>query len=324
MNTSIGVLTEKLLALSLLKGVGPATLRKLALLPRFANESAEQLAAQVPLLARALAVPDAWDLATEAAVHQIDVAKNHGAAILSLFDSRFPALLLAASDGPAILYVSGSLPARDQRTIAIIGTREPTTHGAVIASRISADFVEHGWSVVSGLAIGCDGVAHKASLDAGGHTVAVMAHGLQTTTPAQHRALAERILSCGGALVSEFPFGQEPQPQLFARRDRTQAALSEGVVMVQSSLNGGSLHASRAALANQRWLAVPYPTERDRHSAAEKIAANLVLAEGTPEQKASLLGCTQDALERLVILRDRSGYENLRSLKASVRHDLLV
>ena len=324
MNTSIGILTHKLLSLSLLKGVGPATLRKLAALPRFADQPAEQLAARVPILARALAAPDVWSRASEAAAHQVDAARKHGATILSLLDPGFPTLLAEASDGPAILYVVGSLPAPDQDTVAIIGTREPTTHGAVIASRISTHFAEHGWSVVSGLALGCDGVAHGASLDAGGHTVAVMAHGLQTTTPAQHRLLAERILSCGGALVSEFPFGQEPQPQLFARRDRTQAALSHGVVMIQSRLDGGSLHAGRAALASQRWLAVPYPTERDRHSAGEKIAANLVLAEGTLEQKTTLLACIPDALERLVILRDRSGYEYLRSLQMPVRHDLLV
>lgn len=323
MNTNIGVLTHKLLSLSMLKGIGPATLRKLAVLPRFADQSAEELATQAPILARALAAPDAWSRAIVAAAHQVDAARKHGAAILSVLDTEFPALLATARDSPAILYVAGRLPAQHQDTVAVIGTRQPTAHGAVIASRVSTYFAEHGWSVVSGLALGCDGVAHRASLDANGHTVAVIAHGLQTTTPTQHRSLAERILSCGGAIVSEFPFGQEPQPQLFARRDRTQAGLSHGVIMIQSSLDGGSLHAARAALASQRWLAVPYPTERDRHEASEKIAANLVLAEGTPEQKASLLDCIPSALERLFILRDKSGYEYLRSLQTALVQDLL-
>lgn len=308
--------THKLLTLSLLKGVGPATLRKLALLPGFAEQSVEQLAAQTPKLARALAAPDAWQHASAAAAHQSEMARAHAATIVSLFDPQFPLLLAAINDAPPILYVAGTLPKPEQAAVAIIGTREPTPHGALIAARISTDFTEHGWSVISGLAIGCDGAAQTACLDAGGHTVAVMAHGLQTVMPTQHRALAERILSSGGTLVSEFPFGQEPQAPLFARRDRTQAALAHGVIMVQSSLDGGSLHAARAALDYRRWLAVPYPTERDRLGGASAIAANMVLAEGTPEQQQTLLHCDAEALTRLTILRDKSGYATLRAQTA--------
>jgi DNA processing protein len=305
--------THKLLILSLLNGVGPATLRKLALLPGFADQSIEQLAAQAPKLARALAAPDAWQLASAAAEHQCEMARTHAARIVSLFDAEFPLLLAAVNDAPPILYVAGTLPEPDRAAVAIIGTRDPTPHGALIAARISTDFAEHNWSVVSGLALGCDGAAHSACLDAAGHTVAVMAHGLQTITPTQHRALTERILTSGGALVSEFPFGQEPHAPLFARRDRTQAGLAHGVIMVQSSLNGGSLHAARAALDYERWLAVPYPTERDRLSDSSNIAANMVLAEGTAEQQQSLLNCDVGALARMTILRDKSGYSDLRA-----------
>lgn len=311
--TTMNESTYKLLILSLLKGVGPATLRKLTQLPGFAEQSVEQLAAQTPKLARALAAPDAWQRASAAAARQCEMASTYAATIVSLFDAEFPLLLAAIHDAPPILYVAGTLPRPDQPTVAIIGTREPTSHGALIAARISTDFAEHGWSVVSGLAIGCDGAAHSACLDAGGHTVAVMAHGLQTIMPTQHRALAERVLGSGGTLVSEFPFGQEPQAPLFARRDRTQAALAHGVIMVQSSLDGGSLHAARAALDYQRWLAVPYPTERDRLSGGSTIAANMVLAEGTPEQQQSLLHCDAEALRHLTILRDKSGYATLRA-----------
>lgn len=315
-------LTHKLLVLSLLRGVGPATLRKLALLPEFAEQSIEHLAMQVPKLARALAAPDARQLASAEAAHQCGMASKHAARIISLFDPEFPLLLAAVSDAPPVLYVAGKLPEPDQEAVAIVGTREPTSHGAQIATRISTDFAGHGWSIVSGLALGCDAAAHSSCLDAGGHTVAVMAHGLQTIMPVQHRTLAERILGCGGALVSEFPFGQEPQAPLFARRDRTQAAMARGVVLVQSSLNGGSLHAARAALDYRRWLAVPYPTARDRLNGGTTIAANMVLAEGTPEQQQSLLDCDIDALARITILRDRSGYTTLRAQTPSGMHDM--
>lgn len=304
-------LTRKLLTLSLLKGVGPATLRKLAQISAFAEADITQLAAKVPKLSRTLAEPDAFERASTAAAEQCELAARHQVRILSMFDPDFPPLL-SNSDASPILYMAGALPATQNGAVAIVGTRTPTQHGTLIAARISSDFAAHGWSVVSGLALGCDAAAHTACLDAGGHTIAVMAHGLQTVMPSQHRALADRILANGGAIVSEFPFGQEPHVPLFVRRDRTQAALAQGVVMVQSSLDGGSLHAARAALDYQRWLAVPYPTQRDRDSGDACIAANMVLAEGTPTQQCDLLKCDADALTSLTILRDKSGYAALR------------
>lgn len=206
----------------------------------------------------------------------------------------------------------------------LVKTLRARAHGAVIASRVATHFAEQGWSIVSGLALGCDAIAHQASIDAGGHTMAVMAHGLQTVTPAQHRRLAEHILSSGGALVSEFPFGQEPLPQLFARRDRTQAGQAQGVIMIQSGLDGGSLHACRAAQAYERWLALPYPTERDLQDGSEKIHANVMLTEGTTEERTSLLSCKADALDRVVILRDKRDYDRLHHYEAPSTRDLLT
>jgi DNA processing protein len=316
--------TEKLLSLSFLKGIGSSTLRKLAALPDFATKPVAELGVHVTALARALAEPDAWNKAIEAAERQTETARAHDTAILSPFDAAYPKLLSAAKDGPCVLFVTGTLPAPEQHVMAIVGTREPTSHGAVIAARVSSHFAEQGWSVVSGLAIGCDAIAHQASMDAGGHTVAVMAHGLQTVTPAQNRRLADNILASGGALVSEFPFGQEALPQLFARRDRTQAALAEGVLMIQSGLEGGSLHACRAAIAYGRWLAVPYPTERDRQNAEENISANMMLAEGPIQERAALLSCAGDALDRVVILRDKRDYERLQNYALPDNRDLLT
>lgn len=316
--------TEKLLSLSFLKGIGPSTLRKLAAVPGFASIALEELSAHVRPLARALGEPDAWRKAIDSAGQQAALARQHHTAILSPFDQAYPRLLARATDGPCVLFVTGTLPAAEQNVVAVVGTREPTAHGAVIASRVATHFAEQGWSIVSGLALGCDAIAHQASIDAGGHTVAVMAHGLQTVTPAQHRRLAEHILSSGGALVSEFPFGQEPLPQLFARRDRTQAGLAQGVIMIQSGLDGGSLHACRAALAYERWLAVPYPTERDLQDRSEKIHANVMLAEGTTEERTSLLSCKADALDRVVILRDKRDYDRLHHYEAPRTRDLLT
>jgi DNA processing protein len=196
----------------------------------------------------------------------------------------------------------------------VIGTREPTEHGKTIAERVTGYFVSEGWSVVSGLALGCDAIAHQAALDARGHTVAVLAHGLHTIAPSRHKKLAERILDTGGALVTEYSFGQEPLPQQFVKRDRIQAGLVQGVVMIQSDVVGGSLFASRAALDYQRWLAVPYPTPQDISKEEPKIQGNLLLVNWSPEEKTDVLKCQPSDLRRLIILRSKSDYAQMVQL----------
>lgn len=301
--------TFKLLSLSMLSGIGPATLRKLAAEPDFATASLERLASVASSLERALSRSNAWEVATALAEEQVATADAHGARILSAMDEDYPRLLAATKDDPFIVYLKGQLAPRPEHSVAIIGTREPTPHGEVITARVTQFFVENGWSIVSGLALGCDAIAHQTAVRSGGHTVAVMAHGLQMVAPSKNKGLAEAILDAGGCLISQYPFGRDAIPQQFAQRDKTQAGLAQGVVMIQSDLQGGSLHASRAILDFNRWLAVPYPTDVDRQAKAEKVQANLVLAEGSTEQKAELLRRKQPTdLAGLIILRSRDDY----------------
>lgn len=303
--------TLYLLSLLKLKGVGPAALKKTALIPGFEGKAIEEVASYVPQIARSLEGGASWDEAREWAEKQVEAARKHNAYILSAVDPEYPRLLAATKDDPFILYVQGKLAKPEQRSVAVIGTREPTHHGALVANRITTRFGEAGWSIVSGLAIGCDALAHQAALECGAHTVAVMAHGLHMTAPSKHKKLAQDILASGGAVVSEYPFGQAVQSQQYVKRDRTQAGLALGVVMIQSDLKGGSLYASRATLEYGRWLAVPYPTDRDRDSREPKVQANLLLAEALPHERADLLRCTTSALERVIVLRNKEDYWRL-------------
>ncbi|WP_063768786.1 DNA-processing protein DprA [Verrucomicrobium sp. BvORR034] len=300
--------TRKLLELSMLKGVGPAALRKIASIGEFWTEPLHYVAATIPQVARALADESAWSSAQFAAEKQIREACTYGARILSRCDNEYPQLLRATHDDPCVIYVQGRFSPSPCDCAAIIGTREPTAHGELITERIAHFFVDQGWSVVSGLAIGCDAVAHKATISAGGHTVAVMAHGLHMIAPSRHKKLAEEILSSNGALVSEYPFGRNVQNQQYVKRDRTQAGLARGVVMIQSDVKGGSLHASRAALDYGRWLAVPYPTSKDRDKGEPKVQANLLIADGNDQQRIELLRCSLDDLSSVLILRGRADY----------------
>lgn len=314
----ISTATTKLLALSMLAGIGPATLRKIASLDAFESASVENLGSRVPALARALSDPLAWTNAVELAEKQIDAAVTNQARIISALDAEYPALLKLTKDDPFIMFVKGALFSSPERSVAIIGTRQPTKHGELITRRITEFFVEQHWSVVSGLALGCDALAHKAALAANGHTVAVLAHGLQTVAPSQHRKLAEEILDSGGALVSEYRFGQGALPMQFVKRDRTQAGLAQGVVMIQSDLKGGSLHASRAALDYQRWLAVPFPTEADQSANEPKIQANLLIAGSNVDyERANFLKCHHSRLSKVIVLRTKDDYPRMLSAESA-------
>lgn len=307
----VSVQTRKLLELSMLKGVGPAALRKVVQVQRFEEMSVEELLPHLPRKTGAGISHTAIAEARSEAVRQVDLALGAGAYIISSADSYYPRLLLQTRDDPQILFVKGQLSSTPEKSIAIIGTREPTEHGKIITERLTSFFVKERWSIISGLALGCDAIAHKSAIYAGGHTVAVLAHGLQTIAPKRHQKLADQILETGGALISEYPFGQEPLPAQFVKRDRTQAGLAQGVVMIQSDVTGGSLFASRAALNYQRWLAVPYPTDQDISKQEPKIQANLLLAAASPAERIDLLKCELSDLKRLSILRSKSDYGQL-------------
>lgn len=312
---------RRLLALSFLKGVGPAALRQVAALASFLDESDEVLARRVSRIGKAMANSEAWLIAQREADRQESDARAIGARIICVLDAEYPALLRTTPDAPVHLFVRGRLGTSPQNSIAVIGTRQPTEHGTTTATRLTQFLSQHRQSIVSGLALGCDALAHRAALASGGHTIAVLAHGLQTVAPASHKRLASEIVESGGALVSQYPFGNEPQPAQFVQRDRTQAGLARGTVMIQSDVAGGSLHASRASLSYGRWLAVPYPTDRDRATNEAKIGANLVLVGDDTEKKMELLKCARRDLDRVKVIRDKTDYPLLLPVAAEERLD---
>ena len=311
-------LTRKLFALQKLKGVGPSTLEKLVALPGFAVDPVRDLARYNSKLARALESGNAWEIAVRAAETDIEAAAKLNVRIVCALDADYPDLLRKTPDRPFFLYIRGDWSPQPSRSVAVIGTRHPTAHGRMIAERVTEFLVEDRWSIVSGLAMGCDAIAHQAALAREGHTVAVLAHGLHTVAPTQHERLANQILEQGGALVTEYGFGVEPFPHQFVKRDRIQAGLAQGVVMIQSDREGGSLHASRAAIEYKRLLAVPCPTERDISHLEKKIEANRVLCGDDLREKALLLKCTESDLGRLFVVRSKDDYVILAGALAGV------
>ena len=304
----------KLLALSKLNGIGPAALKDLAKLPRFNTADVDELSTFNNKLKKALEKPGAWNDALASANSEIEQCQKFNARIICTLDDDYPELLRLTPDHPYFIYVRGEMHTAPKRSVAVIGTRQPTEHGKTIASRITQFLVEEGWSIVSGLAIGCDSIAHQSAIKAKGHTVAVLAHGLHTIAPKQNENLAREIIDSGGMLVTEYGFGIDPFAHQFVKRDRIQAGLASGVVMIQSDLIGGSLHASRASIEYGRLLAVPRPTEIDLSNKEMKIEANSVLAGADDQKKISLLKCKADDLKRVFVINNREDYPTLSNM----------
>lgn len=172
---------------------------------------------------------------------------------VAIHDAAYPRRLASIPKAPPALYARGSMPPAswpsrlDAHAVAIVGTREATYAGLDAANRIASAAARAGFVVVSGLALGIDGAAHRGCLDAHGVTVAVMAHGLDTVYPREHRDLAARIVACGGMLVSEWPDGTQAAPWRFATRNRIQSGLSGCVVVVECGPESGTMHTARYA-----------------------------------------------------------------------------
>lgn len=162
----------------------------------------------------------------------------------------YPTCLANTDSPPRVLYVRGSLEALDyNRCIGIVGSRSCTAYGRRMAEQLARDFVQADWTVVSGLARGIDAAAHKSVVAADGKTLAVLANGLSSIYPPEHKELAEQIRTYG-AVLSEFPMSTEPLRDYFPRRNRIISGLSRGVVIVEASPRSGALITAR--LANEQ------------------------------------------------------------------------
>jgi len=167
----------------------------------------------------------------------------------------FPARLRDIPDPPDRLWVRGDSRALARPSVAIIGSRRASPGSLDIAHRLASDLARIGLTIVSGLARGCDGAAHRGALDAGGATIAVLGSGADVIYPPEHDALAEQIAR-QGAILSEFPPGAPPLPNHFRQRNRLISGLAHGVIVIEANDKSGSLITAGCALAQGREVMV--------------------------------------------------------------------
>ncbi len=176
---------------------------------------------------------------------------------IKLGDKEYPALLAQIHGAPKKLYVWGTLPDAPY-WVAIVGSRKSTAYGTHVARMLASELAEQGIVVVSGLAYGVDGSAHKGALEGKGLTVAVLGGGFNRLYPAVHAQLAKQIVGEGGAVISEYPPDMSPLPQQFAARNRIIAGLCQVTIIIEAATRSGSLITATMALDNNREvMAVP-------------------------------------------------------------------
>lgn len=210
---------------------------------------------------------------------------------LSISDPRYPRLLKEISDPPSSLWVLGrGTHINMEKTVAVVGTRRITPYGADITQRIVSGLVKNGVTIVSGMAIGVDTAAHRAAIDAGGKTVAVLGCGIDIIAPAVNASLYWDIAGGRGAVVSEIPPGIRTDKKQFVTRNRIISGLSLGVVVIEGGEHSGTLITAKYAADQGRDVfAVPGPV-----TSPVSRAANILLKNG-----AKLVESADDILEEL-------------------------
>ncbi len=203
-----------------------------------------------------------------------DGLTRNGMAFLRHDDLDFPFLLTQIADPPFALFVRGTLPASPRHPIAVVGTRHMSAYGKEVAMRIGGDLAANGATVVSGLALGIDAMAHRAALARGGPCIAVLGSGIDDAAcyPRANLGLARDILAAGGAVISEHPPGTPGLKHHFPLRNRTIAGLATATVVIEAATGSGSLITAHLALQYDRDVfAVPGPITDARSSGCNKL-----------------------------------------------------
>jgi len=189
---------------------------------------------------------------------ELEKLEKYGIKILTTVNKKYPSLLKEIYDFPQILYYLGDINTFSKFSLAIVGSRRYTSYGKEITEYFSRELAEMQLTIVSGLALGIDALAHKAAVDAGGKTIAVLGCGLNYIYPPTNRKLAKEILKSGGLILSEYPLGSDPLRHHFPCRNRIISGLSLGVLVIEAAQKSGSLLTANYALEqNREVFAIP-------------------------------------------------------------------
>ncbi len=301
---------------NMVRGIGPARLR--ALLDYFGSLEAAWHAPEKELreagldrrsLANLLALRQRVDLDRE-----MERLERADVQVITWEDPDYPRRLRQIYNAPPVLYVKGALLPQDEWAVAVVGTRRPTDYGREAARVLAEGLARQGITVVSGLALGIDAEAHKAALDAGGRTIAVLGSGFRHLYPARHIPLARRIVE-QGAVISEYALDVRPEASNFPPRNRIISGLSLGVVVVEAGERSGALITARyAAEQGREVFAVPGPIFHHPSTGTNRLI----------QQGAKAVTSVRDILEELDLVMVAEQQEARLSIPTSELEDRIL
>jgi len=232
----------------------------------------------------------------EQAEAELDKAAAAAVSIITADEPEFPAPLLTTPDPPLFLYMRGSLLTKDGNAVAMVGTRTPTHYGLTVTHRMAYELASQAVTVVSGMARGIDTQAHKGALAAKGRTIAVLGCGIDTAYPPENKGLMEEIAR-SGAVITENPFGTQPESGYFPARNRIISGLSAGTIIIEAAEDSGSLITADFTLKQNRMLfAVP-----GNISSLTSRGTNSLIKQG-----ARLVETARDVLQGLDLYKGRN------------------
>jgi DNA processing protein len=228
-------------------------------------------------------------LADKTALHvAYDQMQKHDIGVVSILNDEYPEILKQISVPPVVLYYQGEPFAPAAKRIAFVGARKASGYAQRVVNNLIPGLIAHGWDIVSGGALGADAMAHQATLEVGGRTIAVLGSGLLQQYPATNKDLFARMIESGGTMVSPFPLDLHPDKGTFPARNRVIAGLSLGCVIVQAAEKSGALITAKFALEQGRQVfAVPGPIDEEL-----SVGCNGLIKEG-----AKLVNHVNDILE---------------------------
>jgi DNA processing protein len=279
------------LGFNLVNGVGPVRFQRL--LDHFGTAGDAWLASPAELAHAGLDTRCVDGVVAKRAQVDLDremerVARR-GIGLLTWDDADYPKLLKSIHSPPPLLYVKGKLTPQDDWAVAVVGTRRVTIYGREATTTLTGALARSGATVVSGLAKGVDTMAHRAALDAGGRTIAVLGHGLDSVYPPENAKLSAEIAQ-HGALISDYPLGTQPEAGNFPPRNRIISGLSLGILVVEAGDTSGAL------------ITADYALEQGRDVFAVPGNVTSRMSRGTNrliQQGAKLVMTAQDVLDEL-------------------------
>jgi len=162
--------------------------------------------------------------------------------------NKYLQILSTIAKTPEVLYFIGNLPETRVISVAVVGSRKPTAYGKEVTEKLTSDLAKYGIVIISGLALGIDGIAHRACLEAGGRTIAVLANGVDIVYPSSHKSLADDITKNNGVIISEYPPGEKARNYYFLERNRIVSGLADAILITEAAARSGTLSTATHAL----------------------------------------------------------------------------